>query len=125
MLVFCMALLLCGCDGGSVEYRTYYQQRLAEAKAFGFKQDRAEAIAETSAESFQQGVEEAKAEISTNTLTLYTSGLISAPVPEDWKDNETGLPFKWIAGCIVSEKDRGRQDGHNQMILEHINKNPS
>jgi hypothetical protein len=44
------------------------------------------------------------------------------PVPKDLKDDETGLPITFIAGCLVNDGDRGRQDGHNMVVREHLKK---
>ncbi len=72
--------------------------------------------------AYAQGVEEAKAEISSNSPTMYASGTHPVPVPKDLKDDETGFPIKFIAGCIVTDDDMGRQEGHNKTILEHVKK---
>ena len=90
----CMLVVLCGCDKKSAEFR----------------------------KSYEQGVAEAQAEISSNALTLYASGTHPVPVPKELKDDETGLPIKFIAGCIVSDADMGRQDGHNRTVQAHLKK---
>jgi hypothetical protein len=87
-------MFICGCDKKSAEYRKAYAQ----------------------------GVIEAEAEISANSPTIYASGTHAVPVPENLKDDETGLPVKYIAGCILTDSEMGRQDGHNKTVLEHIKK---
>lgn len=73
-------------------------------------------------DGYNQGISEAKTEIASNTPTFYMSGTHPVPLPKDLKDEQTGLPIKFIAGCIVSDADMGRQDGHNKTILDHIMK---
>jgi len=73
-------------------------------------------------QGYAEGVKEARQEIANKTMTLYMSGTHPVPIPESFKDAETGLPVKFIAGCIVTDKDTGRLEGHNKIILEHIKK---
>jgi hypothetical protein len=87
-------MILVGCDKKSAEYRRGYAQGAAEAKA----------------------------EISSNAPTFYASGTHPVPVPKDFKDDETGLPITFIAGCLVNDADMGRQDGHNTAIREYLKK---
>ena len=94
MILACALTMLLGCDRKSAAYRAGYEQ----------------------------GAKEAHAEIAGNTLTWYASGTHAVPIPEDLRDEETGLPVKFIAGCILTDADMGRQDGHNGTILEHRKK---
>ncbi len=71
---------------------------------------------------YAQGVAEATSEISSNTLTIYMYGTHPVPTPTDLNDDQTGLPIKFIAGCIVSDNDMGRAEGHNMTIREHLSK---
>lgn len=94
ILFGCLSVLICGCDKKSAEYRNAYAE----------------------------GVVEAKSEISSNAPTLYVVGKGNGPLSSVKADKETGLPLKRIAGCLVGDADKGRQDGHNQTILEHLKK---
>ena len=71
---------------------------------------------------YAQGVAEAKSAISSNTLTIYMYGTHPVPTPKDLKDDETGLPITFIAGCIVSDNDMGRAEGYNTTIREYLRK---
>ena len=91
-VIACVSMIVVGCDKKSAEYRKGYAQ----------------------------GVAEANADISSNAPTFYASGTHPVPVPKDLKDDETGLPIKFIAACLVNDGDMGRQDGHNIVVREHL-----
>jgi hypothetical protein len=81
----CLLVLSAGCNDTSLEYQ----------------------------EGYAAGVKEAKQEMANKTMTLYRYGTHPVPVPKNLKDAETGLPVKFIAGCLVTNKDTGRLKGHN------------
>ena len=68
-------------------------------------------------EGFRQGAQEAKVEIEEGKMTNYSYGFGAksggvCPV--------TGLPYTGIAGCVVDDFIKGREDGHDQLIYEEL-----
>src|SRR5262249_32861850 len=41
-------------------------------------------------------------------------------IPAVQLDRETGLPYEYVAGCMIDDQTRGRIDGHNGAIRERI-----
>ena len=99
-LTVCLGLMIVGC------VNTHAEKKESSAYKRGYK----------------QGSIEAKEEIETDKMTVYVYGLrVGSP---DGKDvhQETGLPCKAIAGCIVSDEILGRAAGHNRVIFSHVKK---
>lgn len=76
-------------------------------------------------EGFEIGVKEAQQEIESGEMTIYMRGLIIPPKKGEESvdrniNTRTGLPFKIIAGCVVTDSIRGRMSGHNSTIREHV-----
>ena len=66
-------------------------------------------------EAFASGRAEADKEIAAGAPTIFQYGLVTALSS---LDKETGVPYKPIAGCLVSDEILGRAAGHNERILE-------
>lgn len=64
--------------------------------------------------AYYQGIQNAQKEIKQSKMTIYTAGFIS-PHSNNF-DEETGLPMKIIAGCIISDSIDGLIQGHNDII---------
>ena len=56
-------------------------------------------------------------------MTIYTYGLFMPPIDGSNLDDATGLPFRFIAGCIISDEIVGKADGHNKTIEQYIDSN--
>src|SRR5262249_41063573 len=67
--------------------------------------------------AYRAGVAEANQELKDGKASLYTYGLRDSG---EFLDQETGLPLKAIAGCVVDSKSEGLADGHNKRIRESI-----
>jgi hypothetical protein len=70
--------------------------------------------------AYAAGIEEANAEIEADSMTIYTYGFGSIMPDRKDIDQNTGLPCKHIAGCLVTDEILGRADGHNKRIMEHL-----
>lgn len=68
--------------------------------------------------AYYQGIQEAKQEIKDLKMTIYIAGLISPQT--DSIDEETGLPRKMIAGCIITDSIDGLMLGHNDAIMKYL-----
>ena len=72
-------------------------------------------------EAFKKGIEEAKVEIKNGNLTIYYIGMsFATPKNGGLLNDETGLPYKVISGCVVTPRIIGRADGHNQTIIKYL-----
>ncbi len=67
--------------------------------------------------AYRKGRAEADRELEQGRATIYTYGLRR---DGENLDRKTGLPCQAIAGCVVGSTSRGRADGHNARIEEHI-----
>ena len=68
-------------------------------------------------DGWRLGVTEAKAEIESKEMTIYTYGLGAR---SGGVNEETGLPYTAIAGCVVDDFIHGREDGHDQLIYAEL-----
>ena len=68
-------------------------------------------------DGYKQGVAEAERELKEGHPTLYASGL---RLSLENLDKDTGLPFRFIAGCVIDDQIVGREQGHDAKIREHI-----
>jgi hypothetical protein len=66
---------------------------------------------------YKAGAAEADNELKGGRASIYVYGL--RPESEN-QDQETGLPYQGIAGCLVDERIVGRAVGHNERIAEYI-----
>ena len=66
---------------------------------------------------YKVGAAEADNELKAGRASIYVYGL--RPESEN-QDQETGLPYQGIAGCLVDERIVGRAVGHNERIAEYI-----
>jgi len=66
---------------------------------------------------YKVGAAEADNELKAGRASIYVYGL--RPESEN-QDQETGLPYQAIAGCLVDERILGRAVGHNERIAEYI-----
>jgi hypothetical protein len=66
---------------------------------------------------YKVGAAEADNELKAGRASIYVYGL--RPASEN-QDQETGLPYQGIAGCLVDERIVGRAVGHNERIAEYI-----
>ena len=67
--------------------------------------------------AYAQGVKEADTELREGEVTVYAYGL---PVMSENLDKGTGLPYRGIAGCVVTDEDIGLAAGHNDRVRQHI-----
>src|SRR3954470_107452 len=61
------------------------------------------------------GRAEAAEELAKCKTSLYVAGF-----PLGRSDPDTGLPCKYVAGCVIDERTEGRISGHNDAIREQI-----
>jgi hypothetical protein len=70
-------------------------------------------------EGYKAGCAEANDQIRSMTATIYSYG---TPDGLEFLDQDTGLPYQRIAGCVVDRFSEGRAAGHNDRIGEYIKK---
>jgi hypothetical protein len=73
------------------------------------------AVADPYEAGHARGRAEAYVELALGTPCLYGYGF-----PGNVTDARTGLPYKWVAGCVIDERILGRVDGHNAAIRSYF-----
>jgi hypothetical protein len=63
------------------------------------------------------GAAEADIELKEGRATIWAYGLRELG---ELLDRETGLPYKFVAGCVVNEEIEARTAGHNDTITKYI-----
>jgi hypothetical protein len=66
---------------------------------------------------YKVGAAEADSELKEGTATIYAYGLRELG---ELLNRETGLPYKFVAGCVVNEEIEARTAGHNDTITKYI-----
>jgi len=65
--------------------------------------------------SYKQGAKEARDQWKEGRVVLYAAGL-----PQSSFDAKLGVPYRYVAGCLISNEARERMTGHNSEIYRLV-----